>query len=46
LAPFFADSEESVGSEILTPRPFLLESFEPFIGSKYLLYFDSKPDIP
>ena len=44
--PFFASWEGKVGSEILFPKPFLFESFDPLVGSNSVLYFNSKPDIP
>ena len=45
-APFFASSLGRVGSDIRKPSPFLFESLEPLIGSRYLLYLDSRPEIP
>ena len=45
-SPFLASFEGSVGSEILTPKPFRFDNLEPLTGSKNLLYFASKPEIP
>ena len=45
-APFLASCEGNVGSEIFTPKPFRLDSFEPLTGFKNLLYFDSSPETP
>ena len=45
-APFLASSVGKVGSEILTPKPLRFDNLDPLTGSRNLLYFASKPEIP